>query len=171
MTRRVAILGLGATGGRWSRVFHKAGWSVAVFDPDPGAEGGTRLKGDWKRHETISATVHGADWVMVCLPERLDLIRTVIQRAQSEAPRDAVVVTSSTTFDIEEVQGCALRPGDVVRIEPSQDGGISLQMTSKNSEEVRAKVKAVLPELAAVVSLEDPKRDDDDQSGDDAISA
>ena len=171
MSRKVAILGLGETGARWSRLFHKAGWTVAAFDPDPNTFDGASLKSGWRRYDRISTAVQGADWVMLCLPERLDLIRMVIRRAQSEAPRDAAIVSTARSFDVDEVQSCASRPAQVVKIGDGSDGGFSLDLTSRNSEDLRKKVASVLPELAAIASLEpDGTKRKPDQS-DDAISA
>jgi 3-hydroxyacyl-CoA dehydrogenase len=166
MTQKVAILGLGASGGRWARIFHKAGWKVAVFDPDSKAEGSRPLKGDWKRHDTISSTVHGVDWVMICLPERLELMRTVIQRAQSGAPENAIIASASRAFDIDDVQTCAMRPACVIQIRDGDEGGFSLNLSPKNDAKVREEVSTALAELAAVASLDVAPQSNSEQSSD-----
>lgn len=170
MSPTVAILGLGETGAYWSRICLRAGWRVSAFDPDPAAHPVTPTKGGWKRYETISETVRRADVIILCVPSRLDLIRMVVQRAQSEAPVEAIVVSTARTHDIEEVQTCALRPAQVIHLVDAEDGGFALHLTEKNSDDVRARAKALLPELAAVASLEPRPERRPDQS-DDALSA
>ena len=156
MTRKVAILGLGATGGRWARDCHAAGWRVAVFDPEPDAEGGRPLKGDWKRHDTISGTVKGADWVLIAVPDRLELIRKVIQRVQAEAPERAVILSAARAFGIDEVQGCAWRPEQVVLVGRDETGGIALTLSQKNAPGLREDLTEALSAIAAVAALGDP---------------
>lgn len=153
MSRKVAVLGLGSTGGRWARDCHAAGWQIAVFDPDPAAEGGSPLKGDWKRHDTISATVRGADWVLICVPDRLELIRKVIQRAQAEAPPRAVILSASRVFDIDALQGCAWRPERVAQVGREDDGGIALTLSHRNPTDLRGDLTDALSAIAAVASI------------------
>lgn len=170
MSRRVAILGLGETGTYWSRLCCRAGWTVTVFDPDPKAALSLGLKTGLKRHETISETVRRADLIVLCVPSRLDLIRMVIQRVQSEALPESIVISTARKHDVDEVQACALRPAQVIHLVDGEDSGFALHLTSKNSAEVRDAVKALMPELAAVASLEQRPTYDRDQS-DDAMSA
>ncbi len=149
MTRKAAILGLGQCGGAWARRFHAAGWAVTGFDPEPLAEGVPSFQHDWRRETTISATVHGADWVVICVPERLELLRKVIQRAQAEAPKDAIFAVAARTFDIEEIQGCAVRPSCVIRVNTGETGGFIVDLTSKTEDAARTGASSVLAELAA----------------------
>ena len=149
MTRKVAVLGLGTRGGDIARAFHATGWQVAGFDPDPGAEGVPELKRDWIRQSTISGTVQGADWVVICLPERLELMRKVIQRAQSEAPRDTTIAVVTHDFDIDAVQGCALRPAHVLRVDQGEDGGYVIDVSSKTDAKAKSDATTVLAQLAA----------------------
>lgn len=149
MTRKVAVLGLGTRGGDIATAFHKIGWAVSGFDPDPLAEGVPDLKRDWTREATISSTVRGADWVMICLPERLELMRKVIQRAQSEAPRDAVIAVVTHDFDVDAVQGCAHRPAQVLRVDQGEDGGYLIDVSSKTDAGAKADARRVLAQLAA----------------------
>lgn len=149
MTRKVAVLGLGTRGGDIARAFHKSGWEVAGFDPDPGAEGAPDLKRDWSRETTISGTVNGADWVVICLPERLELMRKVIQRAQGEAPRSATIAVVTRDFDIDAVQGCALRPAHVLRVDEGENGGYVIDVSSKTDPNAKSDATTVLAQLAA----------------------
>lgn len=149
MTRKVAVLGLGSRGGDIARAFHKCGWAVSGFDPDPGAEGVPNLKRDWTREATISGTVRGADWVVICLPERLELMRKVIQRAQSEAPGDTVIAVVTHDFDVEAVQGCAHRPAQVLRVDQGEGGGYVIDVSSKTDAGAKSDARRVLAQLAA----------------------
>ncbi|MEK6217158.1 MAG: 3-hydroxyacyl-CoA dehydrogenase NAD-binding domain-containing protein [Boseongicola sp.] len=149
MTRKAAILGLGQSGGAWAHRFHAAGWNVAGFDPEPLAEGTPNFQHDWRRETTISAAVHGADWVVICVPERLELLRKVIQRAQAEAPKDAIIAVAARIFDIEDIQGCAVRPNCVIRVNTGETGGFIVDLTSKTDDAARTGASNVLAALAA----------------------
>ena len=149
MTRKVAVLGLGSRGGDIARAFHATGWEVSGFDPDPVAEGVPDLKRDWSRETTISGTVRGADWVMICLPERLELMRKVIQRAQSEAPHDATIAVVTHTFDVDAVQDCALRSAYVLRVDQGENGGYLVDVSSKTDAATKTDATIVLAQLAA----------------------
>jgi len=149
MTRKVAVLGLGSRGGDIARAFHATGWAVSGFDPDPIAEGVPDIKRDWTRETTISGTVRGADWVVVCLPERLELMRKVIQRAQSEAPREATIAVMTRAFDVDAVQGCAHRPAFVLRVDQGEDGGYVIDVSTKTDPKAKTDATLVLGQLAA----------------------
>lgn len=153
MTRRAAILGLGARGARFAEAFHRSGWLVSGFDPDPLA--GRSLSGltDWSREQAISSTVKGADWVMCCLPERLELMQMVLQRAQAEAPGQAIIAVASRVHDIEAVQACAMRPAQVFRVVEAKDGGMALDASERNESAAKEEAREGLAELAAVLSL------------------
>lgn len=149
MTRKVAVIGLGTRGGDISRAFHKSGWAVSGFDPDPRAEGAIDLGKDWSRETTISATVQGADWVVLCLPERLELVQMVIQRVQGAARKTATVAVMTSQFDVDAVQGCAIRPAFVARIDEGDDGGYILDVSTKTDPSTKTEAAATLALLAA----------------------
>ncbi|NNE82032.1 MAG: hypothetical protein HKN18_17320 [Silicimonas sp.] len=153
MTGRAAILGLGRRGTRWAEACQKAGWEVVGFDPDDRA--GRTLAGDktWHREQTISGTVKGVDWVICCLPERLELMRTVVRRAQAAAPEGAMIAVASRTFDIDAIQGCSIRPSRVFRVTEDDDGALTLDLNAQNPEDMRNLVKETFSGLAAVLSL------------------
>ena len=155
MSRRVAILGLGQRGARWAEAFHRSGWHVRGFDPEPGAGRVLDTLLDGRREQTISATVQYADIVLCCLPERIELMQMVLQRAQAEAPAGSVVAVASRVQDIEAVQGCALRPGNVVRVVEADDGAFSLDVSERNAPGVQRHARDVLAELAGILSLQD----------------
>ena len=154
MTRRVAILGLGGRGTRWAETFHQSGWVVTGFDPDPAAGRKLTKLSDWSRELTISATVQGAAWVFCCLPERLELTRMVLQRVQVEAPGTAVIAVASKQHDIEAIQACSIRPGQVVRVSETEGGGLAVDLSERNTPEIRALAQDGLAELMAVLSLQ-----------------
>lgn len=162
MTGHAAILGLGQRGSRWAEVCRKAGWDVAGFDPDDRA--GLSLASDkaWRREKTISGTVKGMDWVICCLPERLELMRTVIRRAQAAAPDHAMIAVASRAFDIEAVQGCSIRTAQVFRVTEDEDGGLVLDLNAQNSDDLRESVKETFAGLAAVLSLMPVEDTEDD---------
>ncbi len=155
MTQKAAILGLGQSGAAWAHRFHTVGWQVTGFDPEPLAEGVPQFVHDWRRENTISATVRGSDWVLVCVPDRLELMRKVIQRAQAEAPEDAVVAVATRTFSVEEIQGCAHRPGCVIRVSAGEDGGYFVDVNADTDAATRADATSVLAELAAMDGIGD----------------
>ncbi len=150
MTRKAAILGLGQSGSTWARQFHTAGWQVTGFDPDPLATGIPSFKHDWRREPTISATVRGADWIVICVPDRLELMRKVIQRAQAEAPEKAIIAVATQAYDIQEIQGCAVRPGCIISVNARPAGGFLVDVNANTTETARAEATSVLAELAAV---------------------
>ena len=163
-TRRVAILGAGARGGRWTRRFHRLGWDVRVFDPNPAAEGAIPLSDGWSRHDTISEAVAGADWICVNLPERLELVQMVIARAQGASSDAATILATTRVFDAEQVQSCAIRPGRVVQVNEAEDGGLVLGVTDRNGDPVRDDVRLTLSAIAAQIGLDEATQPDQ-QSG------
>ena len=150
MSVRGAILGLGRRGELWAELCLAAGWDLTAFDPSPGsAAAEVRLRGI-RREATISAAVRRADWIFCCLPDRLELIQMVMQRAQAEAPDGAIIAVASPALDVEALQGCAMRPAHVLRISLASDGGCLLDVTDRNPEEVRDMAEAVATQLMAL---------------------
>ncbi len=147
MSARVAILGLGHRGARWVETCLAAGWDVHGFDPDDRA--GFEISGgaSWRREKTISGAVAGADWVVCCLPERLELICAVVRRAQASA-KDAVIAVASQTYDVDSVQSCAIRPGHVFRLLEGPAGELALDVSPQND----AKMRSIATEALAVLS-------------------
>ena len=168
MKRRVAILGLGARGNDWAHTCLGAGWTVDAFDPAP--EGAAALAGEpgFRREATISGAVKRADWILCCLPERLELIQTVMQRALAAAPEGAVIAVATRVHDVDVLQNCTIRPGQIVRLAETEEGGVTLDVTKRNAEEMRQAVERAFAELAAVRSLQpaqpQPGLPDDAQS-------
>ncbi|MEO1536427.1 MAG: NAD(P)-binding domain-containing protein [Pseudomonadota bacterium] len=169
MNRNAAILGLGRRGEAWARLCLDAGWSVRAFDPAPNAASAVARLPGLKREDTISSAVRHANWIICSVPDRLELIQMVVQRAQAEAPQQAVVAVASPVFDIEAIQGCAIRPGQVLRLCETPGGGVALDVTERNAPDLKSLAQKLTMELAALRSLgDDPTTQDD---GADAESA
>lgn len=150
--RKAAILGLGERGQFWLQTALRSGWQVSGFDPDPGALT-SRPRSEWRREQTISSTVKDADWVVCCLPERLELMQKVIQRAQAEAP-ESTVIAVDTAFAVDDVQSCATRRGQLVQVRYENEGGFALSLTSQNVAGIKKAAETTLAEFAATLSLE-----------------
>ncbi|MCV6591751.1 MAG: hypothetical protein OIF48_02280 [Silicimonas sp.] len=151
MTGRVGILGLGRRGSHWAEAFLAAGWEVHGFDPDDRA-GPREPTGAWRREPTITGAVSRADWVVCCLPDRLDLLRAVIQRAQASARRAAVIAVVSETFEIDALQGCATWPGHVIRLVAGEAGALALDVNALTTAATRDEATDVLALLTAGTS-------------------
>lgn len=148
MSRKAAILGLGARGCAWAEMFREAGWRVSGFDPDPAVQGLPAGSRGWRREDAISTAVGYADWVVVSLPDRLELMQMVMQRAQAAAPEGAVFAVHSANYDADAVQGCAIRPAQVVLVTGSAEDGFDLNVTSRNSADLTVAALAVLSEVS-----------------------
>lgn len=153
MSRKAAILGVGQTGGLWARDFLEAGWQVRFFDPDPVADGIQGLRTSCDRASTISGCVGGADWILIAVPDRLELMQKVIQRAQAEAPHSAVTAVVTRLHDVEAVQSCALRPSQLVTVSRQDDGGFDMNVTSRNPDDFRQEAVLALSGLSAVRTI------------------
>ena len=153
MSRTAAILGVGKTGGLWARDFLEAGWQVRFFDPDPIADGIQGLRTSCERSSTISRCVAGADWVLIAVPDRLELMQKVIQRAQAEAPNTAITAVASRSHDVEAIQSCALRPAQIVTVSRQDDGGFDMNVTSRNPDDFRQEAVLALSGLSAVRTI------------------
>jgi len=149
VTGRAAVLGLGARGTRWAHACLDAGWEVAGFDPDE--DTGHAMTGGalWRREATISGAVERADLVICCLPERIELLRPVLQRAQASATEKAVVAVVSAAFDVDEVQGNAIKPSKVLRVFEDANGQISLDLGTALDAQMRVHVTKIMSGLGA----------------------
>ncbi|MBN9673760.1 carnitine 3-dehydrogenase [Roseibium aggregatum] len=122
MTGKASIIGGGVIGGGWAARFLLNGWDVAVFDPDPEAErkigeviANARRslpslydrhlpsEGSLTFHDTLEATVEGADWIQESVPERLDLKHKVYADLNRLAPEKAVIGSSTSGFKPSEL--------------------------------------------------------------------
>lgn len=153
MSRRAAILGLGSRGASWAETCTDAGWDVRAFDSDPAVSQDLSKLPGYRRVSTISSAVRKADWVFCCLPERLELVQMMMRRALAEAPRSAVVAVASQTYDVEALQSCTIRPGQIFRLGETEEGGVALGLSERNDPETIRFVEQAFAELAAVRSL------------------
>ena len=156
MTNRAAILGLGSRGVQWAEACLAAGWEVTGFDPDDRA-GRDIAAVVWSREGTISGAVRRADWIICCLPERIELLRPVLRRAQASAHESAIIAVVSETFQVDDVQDCAIRPGQVFRLIDQGAGDLALDVNSRNDAEVRARATDAMAVLGAAQSLAPPR--------------
>ncbi len=162
MTGRAAILGLGERGAKWAETCLAAGWDVTGFDPDDRAGASISGGASWRRETTISGAVKRADWVICCLPDRIELMRPVIKRAQASAPGGALVAVVSEAHDIEAVQGCAIRPSDVFRLLDGEKGELALDLSSRNDGAARDAATAALAVLNAARAVIPARQGDTD---------
>ena len=126
----VAALGGGLIGRSWTALFLAAGKSVALFDPDPGAEGRVRdaVESAWpvlrqlgltdapapEAKLTVSAdaraAVDGAQFVQESVPERLDLKHRLYDEIEDAIGADTVVASSASGLTLSELQRGWRRP-------------------------------------------------------------
>lgn len=151
--RAVAVLGLGDTGSAWAKALHSAGWNVRVFDPSDMVDDAMPKGAGFRRCDTISGAVRDAAWIIVALPQRLELVTKVIQRAQAEAPAGAIVVSTAGRLDLDAMQMTSPRPERIVMLRPGEDGEIALKMTRRNTDGLRADVLALVSEIEADLDL------------------
>lgn len=149
MSRHAAILGLGQRGAGWAETCLTSGWQVSTFDPDAGAGAGLGRDVALSRRVTISETVHRAELIITALPERLELVQMMLQRAQAAAPEDAVFCVASDRFDIEALQSSAIRPGQVFRLSHTDPGNVLLEASQANAGGARKAAKLMLADLMA----------------------
>ena len=161
-----AVIGGGAMGRRWAARFLMAGWKVRLFDPDRATAGmlGETLGGSGERAARLrlacamSEAVAGADWIQESVPERLGLKRKVCQVLQSHCDPDAVIASSSIGFRPAQIQGCAMRPGQII-IARSRDPAalrskVDLATSGANPPALVARARAALSGLGMLVHEE-----------------
>lgn len=151
--RAAAILGLGDTGAAWARALHEAGWTLSVFDPSDFVGDAMPKAAACRRMDTISATVRDATWIVIALPQRLELQQKVIQRAIAEAPEKAIVIATAGDLDLDHLQATAPRPERVVQVRRGEDGCMSLKMTGRNADGIRADILSLLSEVEGRLNL------------------
>lgn len=119
----VCSLGGGVIGASWTSLFLAAGNTVAVHDPDPGAEGHVRdyVERAWPVldelglaehgnpdalafHHDPRVAVDGAGFVQESVPERLDLKHEVFAAIEDAVAPDAIVASSASGLTLTEMQ-------------------------------------------------------------------
>lgn len=120
---RVASLGGGVIGRSWTALFLAAGKSVAVFDPDPQAEGNVReaVENAWPVLTELGlaehgdpeglhfcadprAAVEGAGFVQESVPERIGLKHDLYAAVEPALDADAIVASSASGLTLTEMQ-------------------------------------------------------------------
>ncbi len=117
---RVGIVGAGSIGISFAVVFARAGWRVALYDPDEArrrlalaelrartedlvaygllAESAEQLVARVTVVATLEAAVRDAQLVQECAPELLELKRQLFAEIDAAAPSDAVLASSSSAL-------------------------------------------------------------------------
>ncbi|QBY02521.1 hypothetical protein E2K80_18725 [Rhodophyticola sp. CCM32] len=133
MTGQMALLGAGTRGCAWAARFVLMGWDVRVFDPEPGADARVEEAlaaaraalpalydvalppaGTVTYPDSLTKAVTGADWVQDGLPDRLALKRKMYQAVQASIGPEVVIAAASYTLGVEDLQGCAPRPAQIL---------------------------------------------------------
>ncbi|MEO0357304.1 MAG: carnitine 3-dehydrogenase [Pseudomonadota bacterium] len=171
MTKTAAIIGGGVIGGGWAARFLLNGWNVRVFDPDPEAERkigevlanarrsypglfdrGVPAEGTLTFHDTMSEVVDGAVWIQESVPERLELKQKVYAAMQAACDPGAVIGSSTSGFKPSELQGCAVRPEQIVVCHPFNPVYllplVEVVGTDKNAPEFLDQVSEILESIA-----------------------
>lgn len=131
--RRAALLGAGVIGAGWAARLVENGIDVAIADPDPEARRKTETvlanaeralrallpepparRGTVRYVASVEAAVDGADFVQESAPEREDLKRALLARADAAAPADVVVATSTSGLLPSRLQADCAHPARVV---------------------------------------------------------
>ncbi|WP_171103435.1 3-hydroxyacyl-CoA dehydrogenase NAD-binding domain-containing protein [Ruegeria sp. HKCCD7255] len=119
----IAVLGAGVIGASWTALFLASGRSVAVFDPDKGAEAAVRkyvetawpaleelglterAKPDALRFETSAGhAVDGAQFVQENVPERLPIKHQTYQEIEPRLEVETIVSSSTSGLTLEALQ-------------------------------------------------------------------
>ncbi|KMW56192.1 3-hydroxyacyl-CoA dehydrogenase [Candidatus Rhodobacter oscarellae] len=131
--KHIAVLGAGVIGASWAALFLAAGRSVAVFDPDPGAEDAARayIKRAWPALQelglteratsdairfapTASAAVAGAQFVQENVPERLAIKHATYQEIEPALAAGAIVSSATSGLTLEALQEGWRDPGKLI---------------------------------------------------------
>jgi carnitine 3-dehydrogenase len=119
LPRRVAIVGAGEIGSGWAALFAAHGCEVRLFDSDPRAERRVleelacasrliavhRSPGSVTMHARLPEALEGVEWVQESLPEQPALKHAILAGIDAQAPRSAVVASSTSTHTVSELFG------------------------------------------------------------------
>ncbi|MGI9369483.1 MAG: 3-hydroxyacyl-CoA dehydrogenase NAD-binding domain-containing protein [Ruegeria sp.] len=120
---RTAVLGAGVIGASWAALFLASGRSVAVFDPDPQAEGLVRtyIENAWPALEELGLAdratpdairffqsageaVRDTQFVQENVPERLPIKHATYDEIETALAADAIVSSSTSGLTLEALQ-------------------------------------------------------------------
>lgn len=129
---KVAVVGTGGIGGSWAAYFLSRGLDVVGCDPMPGAEDDLRrrvdlywdvLKGDLtpgagRARLSFAARLEDAvadvDFVQENTPERIEMKHDIFARMDAAARPDTLLVSSSSSLLVSDMQATAKRPERIV---------------------------------------------------------
>ncbi|WP_227284815.1 MULTISPECIES: thioesterase family protein [Paracoccaceae] len=177
MTGRMALLGAGTSGCAWAARFALMGWQVRVFDPEPGAaarmaDALSAAAGslpalydvalppveEVSYHDSLAEAVSGVDWVQDGLPDRVSLKRKMYQAVQAGVGPDVVIAGTSETLSVEDLQGCAPRPAQIVAVSGRAPVWLFPQVRVEGgavvAPDLLAKAKAVLAGIGMVLDAD-----------------
>lgn len=120
----IAVIGAGTMGGGIAAVCLSAGYRVRLYDPSREAlerartriakrvedDAGERLD----IHYQLEGAAEGCDLLIEAVPEKLDLKRDVVARADAVAPEHAIFASNTSELSITAIAGATRRPGKVV---------------------------------------------------------
>jgi carnitine 3-dehydrogenase len=130
---KAAAIGGGVIGAGWVARLVLNGIDVSIYDPDPEASRkvGEVMKGARRAYKkmlpdglpkegrisyakTIGEAVDGADFIQESVPERLDIKHKVLAEIDAQAPKDAVVGSSTSGIKPTDMQPAMKRPERLV---------------------------------------------------------
>jgi len=130
---RIAVVGTGTLGAQIALLAANAGYSVNVFDQQPGAfdqmiqklkadlkakqvdpfiafEQWDVCKGRIRQFEKLAPAVKDADLVIEAVPENLELKEVVFRQLGEIAPPEAVLATNSSSIPVSRLEQSSGRP-------------------------------------------------------------
>lgn len=158
MTRRVAVIGAGTRGTQWARVFVHARCAVSVFEPDSDARDAAKDALNSSAIcfvDTLSDAVAKADWVQECVPERIALKQKIFQVIQANCTPQAVIASSSESLSLDDLQGCAMRPDQIVVARPVDLTGpvptVALRFNDRTQDAFQDRARRFLTGIGCVL--------------------
>ena len=120
---RIAVVGTGLIGGGWVLHFLRLGWDVAAHDPADGAADRLRdmVARDWPLmerlglaggatrdrlafHESLEGALEGAEAVLECAPERLEVKQALFEDMDRVAPPEVLLFSCSSSFTVSDIR-------------------------------------------------------------------
>lgn len=130
---RATIVGGGVIGASWAALFLANGVATTINDPDPDIAGKVRrliesalpaLSGLGYRTEGLTSqllfegdlakAVASADLIQECGPERVDFKRALWRRIEAAAPKEALLLSSSSSIPASVQNGDMTAPGRLI---------------------------------------------------------
>jgi 3-hydroxyacyl-CoA dehydrogenase len=126
---RIAIIGTGLIGGGWALHFLRLGWDVNAHDPAEGAEARLldMVSRDWPLmerlglgegasrdrlvfHASVESALEGAEAVLECAPERLEVKQALFEEMDRIAPPEVLLFSCTSSFTISDIRGRTRHP-------------------------------------------------------------